>query len=196
MRSPVGEPVAADDRRHGRWRRQHAQRRGPDGLGHEPADRFHVPLQLAPVDAQVVHLLDHHLARDAFQEEVQRDDHDRDVIEPADDRDEVRDQVDGRDDICRGDPEHHLTRRRDARVEQQLHEQSAVERARATATGRKGQKLRTVSPNSEGANAAGMEAAVYRTLADCPRRHGRRKAAALDNRTGVRYCARAKERAR
>ena len=38
------------------------QRRGPDGPGHEPAHLFQVALQLAPVDAQGLHLLDHQLA--------------------------------------------------------------------------------------------------------------------------------------
>ena len=74
------------------------------GPGVKPPDAGDVLVEGHPVDAELVELLGEQLGRHAVEEEVDGEDHDHEVVEAAEDRDVVRDEVAAEDEVAGGAP--------------------------------------------------------------------------------------------
>ena len=112
------------------------------------------------VDAQLVQLLVEHVLRDAVEEQVDGEDHDDEVVEPADDRHVVRDRGRGRRRGSRARPRASPCAPAGVRSSRmQLEEQPAVDR-RAAASGRNAaqpaaERIRSRSLNGDTQRAIG-----------------------------------------
>ena len=101
-------------------RRNGARREAPD-----PGD---VVMERPGVDAQHVQLLVQDVGRDAIEEHVHRQDHDHQVVQPADDREVIGDEVPTEHEVSEGSGQHRLAPGGRPLVADQLPEQATVRR--------------------------------------------------------------------
>jgi len=113
----------------------HELRTAPDepaeGARREPPDARDVRAERTSVDSQLVELLVEHVLRHAVEEQVHGQDHDHQVVQPADERQVVRHEIAAHDQIAERPREHHLATGGCPVVADELEEQPAVDRGAA-----------------------------------------------------------------
>ena len=102
----------------------------PDGPTHgawrQASDLGDVAIERDAVDGEVIELLLEELGRDAIEEHIDRKHDDDEVVETADERDAVWDEIATEDEVARGRPEHDLALGRHPLVEDERPDQPRV----------------------------------------------------------------------
>ena len=125
---------------------------GPaDRARRQAPDLGDVAIERCAVDAELVELLVEQVVRDAVEEQVDGEDDDDEVVEAAEERDVVGDQVPAEDEVAGGAGQQRLARRRRPLVDRERRDEPGVQRG-------------------PGSRAAGTPAAPGRGRRSCQRR--------------------------